>query len=95
MNVDIPVTPLDLVGLAAHEAYPGHHTERAAKEQRLIVDAGWLEEAIQLVPTPQALVSEGIAEVGLDVILDDESQQELEDVLPRTDSRRTSSWHWR
>ena len=62
VNTDQPTTASDLVTLAAHEAYPGHHTERAVKEQRLIRDRGMLEEAIQLVPTPQALVSEGIAE---------------------------------
>ena len=34
-------------------------------------ELGWLEEGIQLVPTPQAIVSEGIAEVGPGVVLDE------------------------
>ncbi len=42
------------------------------KEQRLISDGGQLEEALKLVPTPQAVISEGIAEAGLGVLLDEE-----------------------
>jgi len=81
LNADTLTTPFDLVGLAAHECYPGHHTEHAVKEQRLIRDGGRLEEAIQLVPTPQAVVSEGIAETGLDLLLDGELTREIEDVF--------------
>jgi hypothetical protein len=77
INVDLPATAADLVKLAAHEIYPGHHTERAVKEQRLIRDGGQLEESLQLVPTPQGLISEGIAEAGLGVLLDEELSGEL------------------
>lgn len=81
VNVDVLTTQSELVALALHEVYPGHHTEHACKEQRLVRERGQLEESILLVPTPQALVSEGIAEVGLDVLLDDELEGSLEDVL--------------
>jgi hypothetical protein len=81
MNVDQLTTTSDLVMLASHEAYPGHHTEHAVKEQLLIRDSGQLEEAIQLVPTPQAVVSEGIAETGLEIVLDGELEHELGTVL--------------
>jgi len=83
LNVDVPTTGFDLIHLAAHEVYPGHHTEHSLKEQLLLRDAGALEEAIQLVPTPQALVSEGIAEVGLDVVLDADARAEAYVVLAR------------
>lgn len=73
VNVDHPITAGELINLAAHEAFPGHHTEHAWKERRLMDDRGWLEEGIQLVPTPQALVSEGIAEVGPGIVLDEET----------------------
>src|SRR5262249_21780101 len=63
LNTDVPTTGLDVVHLVAHEVYPGHHTEHAVKEQLLIRDQGHIEEGIQLVPTPQAVLSEGIAEV--------------------------------
>jgi hypothetical protein len=80
MNVDVPTTGLDLIHLAAHEVYPGHHTEHAVKEQLLARDQGAIEESLQFVPTPQAVVSEGIAETGED-LLDDETRAAAYDVL--------------
>jgi hypothetical protein len=81
LNTDVPTTGLDLVHLVGHEAYPGHHTEHAVKEQRLIVEQGRIEEGIQLVPTPQAVLSEGIAEAGIDVVLDDAGKEEAYAIL--------------
>ena len=81
VNSDTLTTPSDIVMLAAHEVYPGHHTERVVKEQRLVDDLGWLEETLLLVPTPQSVVCEGIAETGLEVILDEGLREELEAVL--------------
>jgi len=69
VNVDRPIAAIELVDLVAHETYPGHHTEHAWKEARL-VDDGVLEESLLLVPTPQSMVSEGIAENALDAALD-------------------------
>jgi hypothetical protein len=71
VNLDVPTTRDDIVELVAHEVYPGHHTEHSVKEQLLIRDQGLLEESIQLVPTPASLVSEGIAEAGPDLVIDD------------------------
>jgi hypothetical protein len=71
VNTDVPTTGVDLMHLAAHEVYPGHHAEHALKEHLLGV-----EERIQLVPTPQAVVSEGIAETGSDVIVDDATREQ-------------------
>jgi len=83
LNLDVPTTGYDLIRLAAHEVYPGHHTEHALKEQLLLRDRGAIEEGLQLVPTPQALLSEGIAEAGADVVLDDESRARAYDILKR------------
>ncbi len=83
VNVDVPTTGPDLVVLAAHEVYPGHHTEHAWKEQLLVRDRGQVDETIFLVPTPQALVSEGIAEIGADVLVDGEGRRELCRLLGR------------
>jgi hypothetical protein len=76
VNTDVPTTGLDVLHLGAHEAYPGHHTEHALKEHLLGV-----EETIQLVPTPQAVLSEGIAEAGGDVVLDDAAREEAYAVI--------------
>lgn len=61
VNVDLPLSAFELLVVALHEVYPGHHTERCCKEDRLVRDGGLVEETIVLVPTPQSLVSEGIA----------------------------------
>jgi len=81
LNVDVPTTGLDLVHLVAHEVFPGHHTEHAVKEQLLIRDEGKIEEGIQLVPTPQAVIGEGIAETGGELILDDAAKEEAYTIL--------------
>ena len=83
LNTDIPTSGRDLLRLAGHEVYPGHHTEHALKEQLLMRDQGRIEEGIQLVPTPQALLSEGIAEAGLDVVLDDAARDEAYEIIRR------------
>lgn len=70
VNVDRPISASDLANLVAHEAYPGHHTEHAWKEHLLVGD-GVAEESLILVPTPQSMVSEGIAEVAWEVVADD------------------------
>jgi hypothetical protein len=77
-NTDVPTTGIDLAHLVAHEVYPGHHTEHAVKEHLLGV-----EERIQLVPTPQAVLSEGIAELGRELVLDDAAREEVYTVLRR------------
>ena len=83
VNLDVPTTCDDVVELAAHEVYPGHHTEHAVKEQHLIRDQGRLEESIQLVPTPAALVSEGIAETGPSIVVDGDVPIRLTEILRR------------
>jgi hypothetical protein len=83
LNIDVPTTGMDLIHLGGHEVYPGHHVEHSVKEQVLIRDQGKIEEGIQLVPTPQAVLSEGIAETGLEVILDDAARSEAYAILRR------------
>src|SRR5436190_7721861 len=83
LNLDVPTTGFELVHLGTHEVYPGHHTEHAVKEQLLMRDRGAIEEGIQLVPTPQAVLSEGIAETGGDLLLDDTGKEEAYAILRR------------
>jgi hypothetical protein len=69
INTDLPVLSTSLAHLVAHEAYPGHHTEHCRKEVGLVRRRRWLEETIFLVGTPQCLVAEGLADLGLEVVL--------------------------
>jgi hypothetical protein len=69
INTDLPVLSLSLPHLVAHEAYPGHHTEHTRKEVGLVRNRKWLEETIFLVGTPQCLIAEGLADLGLQVVM--------------------------
>ena len=75
VNTEAPLTPSFVVELAAHEAYPGHHTEHAWKEQVRVRDGGELEESAQMIGTPSALISEGIAGLAAEILLGDEEQE--------------------
>jgi hypothetical protein len=69
INTDLPVLSTNLGHLVAHEAYPGHHTEHSRKEAGLVRRRGFDEETIFLVGTPQCLLAEGLADLGLEVIV--------------------------
>jgi hypothetical protein len=72
VNVDLPMSALELLILTLHETYAGHHAERSLKEHLLVDGRGLLDETIVLVPTPQSLVSEGIATIAPRVLLEGE-----------------------
>lgn len=67
-NTDLPIRANTLLSLICHEAYPGHHTEHALKEQHLFVERGWGEHAMCLVAAPECVISEGIATLAPDII---------------------------
>ncbi|MDQ6839809.1 MAG: DUF885 domain-containing protein [Actinomycetota bacterium] len=69
INVDLPVLSTSLGHLVAHEAYPGHHTEHCRKEVGLVRRQHQIEESIFLVGTPQCLLAEGLADLGLELIV--------------------------
>lgn len=68
INTDLPIQASRLLNLVSHEGYPGHHTEHAIKEQRLYREQGFGEHAIQLINTPECVMSEGIATLAESVI---------------------------
>ncbi|MFC3831490.1 MULTISPECIES: hypothetical protein [Deinococcus] len=70
INTDLPVLLTNLPDLLAHEGYPGHHTEHASKEARLVRELGWREHSLQLLNTPECAVSEGIAMNALRAVMD-------------------------
>jgi hypothetical protein len=71
LNTDLPVKADWAVPLIAHEAYPGHHTEHAIKEQILYRHQGRAEHAVQLLLAPECVISEGIADNGQKMLFDD------------------------
>ena len=70
LNTDLPLHVSAAVPLLAHEAYAGHHTEHAVKEQRLYREQGRAEHAVQLILAPECVISEGIGDSAQDVIFD-------------------------
>ena len=75
VNTDLGMTPDFVMHLVAHETYPGHHVEHAWKEQELMVERGRVEESVVLIPTPQSIMSEGIAELGMEIVLGGQQQE--------------------
>jgi len=65
INTDLPVRAPGLVHTVAHETYPGHHLEHAWKEADLVDGAGRLESSVLLINTPECLISEGLADLGV------------------------------
>jgi hypothetical protein len=81
VNVDLPLSAIELLILTHHETYPGHHTERCCKEHMLVRGQGLLEETLVLTPTPQSLVTEGIAKLAPELLLGGDGESTLAAVL--------------
>lgn len=65
INADLPHRLSQLTHLVAHESYPGHHTEHCRKEQGLVERTGRVEHTVFLVNTPECLMAEGLADLGV------------------------------
>ena len=64
LNTDFPLDAYELIEFVTHEVYPGHHTEHVLKSRLRRP-----ELATFVYPSPQALISEGLAQVGIDQLL--------------------------
>jgi len=65
LDIDSPISLDTLIRAIAHRTYPGHHLERAWKEADLVVGSGRLEASVLLLETPEWLVGEGLADLGV------------------------------
>jgi hypothetical protein len=84
INADLPISVVLLVGLASHEAYPGHHTERTAKDAALLRANGWTENCVAISAAPEALVTEGLAQCALEQALGEDAFAVVAEVLAGT-----------
>jgi hypothetical protein len=71
INADLPHRLSQLPHLVAHEAYPGHHTEHCRKERGLVERAARIEHTVFLVNTPECLMAEGLADLGVQASVGD------------------------
>jgi hypothetical protein len=68
VNLDFPIPVDRAVDLACHEGYPGHHVYNARLEESLVQRRGWLEFSVYPLFTPQSLIAEGTANLGIDMV---------------------------
>ena len=95
INTDLPVRASSLIGLLTHETFPGHHLEHTSKEQRLARDQGRVEATVMLINTPEAFISEGLAEVGGRYVIDDERWDELFEGICKRAGIELDTWRCR
>lgn len=81
VSLDRTLSAVEVLTVATHEAYPGHHTERSCKEELLVRNREQLEETIVLIPTPQSLVAEGIGKLATALLLEGARGNELAAVI--------------
>jgi hypothetical protein len=62
---------------AAHEGYPGHHTEFVVKEQKLFRELNQFEHSILLLNSPKLIISEGIANIAVNMLCDYREQADI------------------
>jgi hypothetical protein len=67
INTDLPIYIDRAIDLACHEGYPGHHVYNARLEKHLVRDRGWVEFTVYPLFSPQSLVAEGTANLGIEV----------------------------
>jgi hypothetical protein len=87
VNADLPLSVVQVVALAAHEVYPGHHTERVVKEAHLYRDLGRIETSVVITPSPESVVSEGLALNALEEALGPAPFEAVADILAGMDLR--------
>jgi hypothetical protein len=72
---DLPMSIDRALATLAHESYPGHHVYNALLEERLVRGRGWVEYTVYPLYSPQSVIAEGTAEVGVDAIMSEEEQR--------------------
>jgi hypothetical protein len=66
-----------LLAAAAHEGYPGHHTEFIIKEQRLYRELNQFEHSLLLLHSPKLILSEGIADLAVEMLFSNREAVEI------------------
>jgi hypothetical protein len=77
VNSGMPLGVTDIVEIAGHELYPGHHAYLCLQEEQLYRNRGWVEYCVWPLFSPRALIAEGLAEYGRRDMVMTEDQQVL------------------
>jgi hypothetical protein len=74
-NLDVPLDLSRVLEIMSHEGYPGHHVEAVLKEQELYQARGYVEQMLELLIAPQAVISEGFAMLAPSIIFTPDEEQ--------------------
>ncbi len=78
VNRGAPLGVTDVVEMAGHELYPGHHVYMCVQQEQLYGNRGWVEYGVWPLCGPRAIIAEGLAEYGCrDLLLTTEQQVQL------------------
>jgi len=78
VNLDLPIYIDRAIDLACHEGYPGHHVYHSLIEQNFVKKNGWIEFTVYPLFSPEALLSEGSANFGIEVAFTHKERMEFE-----------------
>jgi hypothetical protein len=81
VNTDLSFPSAELLWFSGHEGYPGHHTQRVWQEADLVRGEGRLDATMDLLWSPDAVIAEGVAESGPELVLDADAHRELAERL--------------
>lgn len=77
VNTDLPTYIDRAIDLAAHEGYPGHHVLNVLLE-KLYRERNWVEFCIYPLFSPQSLIAEGTANIGVEIAFPGNSRIDFE-----------------
>lgn len=78
VNTDLPIYIDRAIDLACHEGYPGHHVYHSTLEEKLVKEKNWIEYSIYPLFSPQSVISEGLANYGIEVVFPKEEKIQFE-----------------
>ncbi len=78
VNTDIPITIEKILGYVCHEGYPGHHLYHSINDREFYRKKGWIEFSIIPLFSPKAVISEGLANYGIEICFSESDKLEFE-----------------
>jgi len=77
MNPSYGIYWTSILSSAAHEGYPGHHTQFILNEEKLYRELNQFEHSVLIFQSPKLIISEGIADLALSVLFTDQEAVEI------------------
>ena len=77
INTDMPMSIGNVLGLACHEGYPGHHVQGVHNERKFRTK-GWAEFSVAPLYAPASPINEGGADFGIELAFPGDEQWKFE-----------------